>query len=133
MLPDVTLDVILEREPFVENAKKIWTLHENQVITAYISPITPINVFYIVRKQKDITVARTAVHLLLQSLNLCIISGSTLVRAYESAFSDFEDATQHAVAIEAGLEAIITRNPSDYKGAILPIYSPPEFVAKYNT
>lgn len=128
---DVTLDIILERAPFVENAKKVWVLHENKKITAYISPITPINVFYIVKKQRDLTIARAAVHVLLQSLNLCTISHTTLVQAYESAFTDFEDATQHAVALEAGLDAIVTRNPTDYKSATLPIYSPAEFLDQY--
>ena len=96
---DITLDIVLEREPFVNHAKKVWTLHENKSITAYISPITAINVFYIVRKQRDVTIARTAVHLLSQSLNLCTISGTTLVQAYDSAFTDFEDATQYAVTV----------------------------------
>ena len=127
---DITLDIILEREPFVKDAQKLWKLHENNTITAYISPITPINVFYIVRKQRDIEIARTAVHILLQSLPLCTIRGTTLFQAYHSSFSDFEDATQHAVAVESGLDAIITRNPSDYKNATLPVYTPVQILEK---
>jgi len=42
----------------------LWVEHEQRRFAAYIAPITPINVFYIVRKIKGAAVAREAVDIL---------------------------------------------------------------------
>jgi predicted nucleic acid-binding protein len=47
---DVTLDFLLERQPFFEAASELFELSANGKFDAYISAITPINVFYLGRK-----------------------------------------------------------------------------------
>ena len=42
---------------------------------------------------------------------------------------DFEDNLQIACAIEARLEAIVTRNSGDFAGAPVPILTPAELLA----
>ncbi len=49
--------------------------------------------------------------------------------ALNSPISDFEDAIQIASAINANLDAIVTRNLSDYKNSPVPVYSPSDFLA----
>jgi hypothetical protein len=48
-------------------------------------------------------------------------------------FNDYEDAVQHTCAEAENLDAIVTRNISDYKNATLPVYSPTEFLSLLNT
>jgi hypothetical protein len=49
--------------------------------------------------------------------------------ALNSPISDFEDAIQIASAINAKLDAIVTRNLSDYKNSPLPVHSASDFLA----
>jgi len=128
---DVILDLFLDRAPFSDAAAALWLAHERGQLDAFISAITPVNVFYIARKLRDQETARQAVSELLLTLNVCGIDHRTLRSALSLSFRDFEDAVQHAAADAAGLEAIITRNVRDYSTARLPLFTPDEFVQQY--
>lgn len=125
---DVVLDLVLDREPFVEAAAALFVLNEQGRIDGYISGITLINVFYVTRKSKGVGVARQAVGELLATLNLCHLDKSIMEDASRLAFADYEDAVQHASATASGLDAIVTRNLDDYKHATLPVFSPTDFL-----
>jgi len=43
--------------------------------------------------------------------------------------SDFEDNLQIACAVEARLDAIVTRNPKDFAGSPVPVLTPAELLA----
>lgn len=125
---DVVLDLVLDREPFVEAAAKLFELHEQGRIDGYISSVTTVNVFYLTRKNKGIAVARQAVEELLTTLNVCALDRFILEDAHRLAFTDYEDAVQHASATANSLDAIVTRNLKDYKNATLPVFSPTDFL-----
>jgi predicted nucleic acid-binding protein len=125
---DVILDLVLDRAPFAEDASAIWLAHEEQRITAYIAAITPINVFYIVRKIKGSAIASEGVGLLLTTLEISPIDQHILQQAFDLAMSDFEDATQVTSALTAGLDAIVTRNTVDFKAAPIPVFTPKELL-----
>ncbi|MFL6229103.1 MAG: type II toxin-antitoxin system VapC family toxin [Pyrinomonadaceae bacterium] len=126
---DVTLDLILDREPFAEDAASVFRLHEQGRVKGYISASTVVNVFYITRKAHGLDGARQAVGELLAGLSVCPTNDLVLQEAYQLFFNDYEDAVQHACAVAAGLDAIITRNLEDYKKATLPIFSPTDFLS----
>ncbi len=128
---NVVLDLILEREPFVNQAIVLWELHQQNKLDAYISPITLVNVFYITRKIKDREIARQAVAKLTQGLLICPTDAQVLQHALTLVFKDYEDAVQHAAATQAGLEAIITRDTSDYDYATLPVFTPADFLQNF--
>ena len=54
---NVILDLFLAREAFVDDAALLWQAHEQNRLTAYVSGITPVNLFYIGRKLKGGEVA----------------------------------------------------------------------------
>lgn len=56
------------------------------------------------------------------------VNDQILDLALSSSFKDFEDATQYYTAFTHGLEALITRNQSDYKAAKIPILTAAECV-----
>jgi hypothetical protein len=126
----VVLDLVLAREPFDQVARILFKWHEQGAIDAYIAAITPVNVFYIVRKLKGIEEARQAVKLLLVSLTVWPLHKSILDEADKLPFADYEDAVQHASATASELDFIVTRDVRDYKNARLPVLSPREFLAK---
>lgn len=49
-------------------------------------------------------------------------------KAISSEVSDFEDAVRIETAIRSKLDCIVTRNTSDYKKAVIPVYTPSEFI-----
>jgi predicted nucleic acid-binding protein len=125
---DVILDVFLAREPFANAAAELLDLGEKGVFDAYISGVTPLNVFYVARKAHSSTNLRQAIERLLRTVGVCPLDHSVLTNALGLPFSDYEDATQHACATASGLDAIVTRNLDDYKNAALPVYSPTDFL-----
>ena len=127
---DVVLDLILDRPPFVQVATELFELHEQGRIDIFFSPITPINVFYITRKNKGLANARLAIDELLSSVAVCPLDQPILVKAQKTLFKDFEDAVQHASATAIGLDAIVTRDLDDYREATLPVFSPRDFLNK---
>src|SRR5438477_2836225 len=126
---DVILDFVLERESYFEAAAGLLELNAKEEYQGFISSITPVNVFYIGRKSIG-AANRQGIADLLDALEVCPITGSTLSAALNLSFKDYEDAVQHASAAASGLDAIVTRNLSDYKNATLPVFSPTDFLAK---
>ena len=121
---DVILDVFLKREPFAEAAAELWRANEQGLYEGYVSAITPVNLFYVARRIKDVTVAHTAVTELLAAFHVCPIDQLTLQSALALPFQDYEDAVQHMSAASSQLDAIVTRDAQDYAQATLPIMSP---------
>jgi predicted nucleic acid-binding protein len=130
---DVVLAVILARAPFAKHAAELLDLSESGMFEAYISAITPLNVFYIARKAKPVRDLREAIQALLQKVGVCAIDKSILTSAFALRFVDYEDAVQHSSATAAGLDAIVTRNLHDYKYATLPVFTPDDFLQHLKT
>jgi predicted nucleic acid-binding protein len=125
---DVNLDFILQRQPFFVEAAEIFTRLGNGEFDAYVSAVTPINVYYFTRKAKGISGARQAVQDLLIAAKVCAIESKTLQNAHNSPITDYKDAVQHECALAANLDAIVTRNLKDYKNSLVKVYSPTEFL-----
>jgi len=58
---NVVLDFLLDRAPFADEAAALWQANDDGRIEAYVSAITPVNVFYVARKLKGIETARQLV------------------------------------------------------------------------
>lgn len=128
---DVILDFLLARQPHFTNANAIWRAASDDLLDLFISAITPANVFYITRKATDIRVARQMIADLLETVVVCAVDGDVLRAALSSPMTDFEDAVQHASAVAAGVDVIVTQNVRDYRQATLPVLAPAEFVAQH--
>jgi len=124
---DVILDFLLERNPFFEAASELIELNANDAFEAYISGITPINVFYIGRKIVGAAKIRQGITDLFTLVRISDVTRESLLGL---PFVDYEDAAQHAVAMNSKLDAIVTRDLSDYKNATLPVFSPLRFLEK---
>lgn len=125
---DVILDFLLERMPFFPAASELLELNANGTFDAYISSITAINVFYIGRKVVGAIKIRQGIDDLLRLVRVTAVDRASLIQALALPFTDYEDAVQHTSASAAGLDAIVTRNLSDYKNSTLPAYSPADFL-----
>jgi predicted nucleic acid-binding protein len=126
---DVILDLILQREPFFTESARLFALIEKNEIEGYASPLIFSNLFYILRKIESNKFAINVLLRLKALLNIAKIDEKTIELALSSGFRDFEDAVQNYAAIEAGVQFLITRNKSDYKGSSLIICTAKEFLS----
>ena len=60
-----------------------------------------------------------------------MMDNNVVFRALNSDFKDFEDALQYQVALACGATHLLTRNPTDYPQAALPVLTPATFLAVY--
>jgi predicted nucleic acid-binding protein len=125
---NVVLDFVLQRNPFFAEADEIFIKLKNAEFVGYVSPITPINVFFTTRKEKGKDIAFIAVGELLTLTDITKISKRHFENALNSTFKDYEDSVQHESAISENLDAIITRNTKDFSNSNVKIYSPKEFL-----
>ncbi|MEJ5198886.1 MAG: PIN domain-containing protein [Anaerolineae bacterium] len=125
---NVVLDFLLDREPFAEAATEIWEANRQGRIEAYVSAITPVNIFYIARKLRGVEVARQIVEGLLNECRIAMVDRAVLQDAMMFSLKDYEDAVQLASAMRSRLDAIVTRNPKDYPSAPLLVLSPSDLV-----
>lgn len=128
---NVVLDVILEREPFVEAAIALFALIEAGKIQGYIAATTITNIFYIVRKIEGREVALNAIARLLQGLNLCAVETRVIQRALDLNLHDFEDGVQLACAILESLDAVVTRDVNDFQNTNFTVLSTAHIVDQF--
>ncbi len=121
---NVVLDLLQEREPFVENAARLFERMDAGEIEGFITATTITNIYYIVRKVAGREVAQDAIAQILSDLNICAVDLNVLEQALALNFEDFEDAVQYACAIVHNLDAIVTRDLSRLVNAEIPVVLP---------
>jgi predicted nucleic acid-binding protein len=125
---NVVLDVLLAREPWVHEAKYIWQACEQNRINASIVASSVTDIFYIAKRLGGFAKAIEAVELCLQTFAISPIDRVVLEEALLLEGNDFEDNVQLIAAMRYGVDMIVTRNPTDFSHAYLPIVTPTQFV-----
>jgi predicted nucleic acid-binding protein len=123
---NVVLDVLLKREPWQADASALWQAVDGGQLTAYIPASAVTDIFYVARRLTDIVRARRSVQVCLDAFNVGTVDRAVLERAQVLSGSDFEDNVQIACAESNELDAIVTRDPSDYEGSPIAVWSPAE-------
>lgn len=118
---NIVLDFLLEREPFLHDADRVFQAIENNQLVGYISATTVTNIFYIARKQtRSVEQAREIVAETLTAAVICPVDRAVLEAAFALGLTDFEDAVQIACAINQGLDAIVTRDQQGFRNSPIP-------------
>ena len=121
---NVVLDVLLDRRPFRETAAKLVARVERRELTGVLGATTLTTIYYLVAKYLGSEEARTAVRDLISLFQIAAVDRRVLSAAIESSIKDFED----AVLVEAGtveaVDAVVTRNPDDFRNSSLNVLSP---------
>ena len=123
---NIILDVLLNREPFVELSANIVSSVENKKIEGYLCATTITTLDYLISKQTNRNTARTEIQKLLNIFEISEVNSKVLDMSLKSGFRDFEDAVQYYSGECCGVNGFVTRNAKDYKQAKLPIYTPDE-------
>lgn len=126
---NVVLDVLLDREPHIEVAAKLFALVDNGRLKGAISVTTVTTIYYIAAKSFGRRRAHSQVRELLTLFEVAPVDRGVLGRALDLDFTDFEDAVLHEAARNAGAAAIVTRDAADFANATVPILDPRELLA----
>ena len=129
---DIILDVLLKRVDFYKDSYAIFVLCEQEEVILYTSSSIILNVQYIGgRISSKKSVAKTIYYLIENFMEVINPTRQTILKAYDSGFSDYEDAVQYLTAKDSGLiDYFISRNVKDYNKAsnILPVLTPAQFL-----
>eukprot|EP00831_Metopus_contortus_P023818 TRINITY_DN20930_c0_g2_i1.p1 TRINITY_DN20930_c0_g2~~TRINITY_DN20930_c0_g2_i1.p1 ORF type:complete len:141 (+),score=18.65 TRINITY_DN20930_c0_g2_i1:177-599(+) len=127
---NILLDVLLYREPFVENAAKIWSMCEKDVVEGYVSSISFNNAHYLIGRIENRLKADKAIRITLDTFRAVPLDERLIRKALDANFHDYEDAIQYFSALQSSADFIITRNVKDFpKQSDIPVLTPEDFIA----
>jgi predicted nucleic acid-binding protein len=126
---NVVLDVLLEREPHVTAAARLFSLVDNGDLEGSICATTATTVFYIAARSFGAKRAQAQVRDLLGLFDVATVDRDVLTRALALEFADFEDAVLHEAASAGGMSAIVTRDRQGFANATIPVFDPHELLA----
>ena len=129
---NIVLDVLLKREPFCHDAVKVMNMAQYDDIQEYISASAVTDIYYIAYKQiRDRTLVLDLMKRLLMVVSIAAVSEQEIRNALEAGWKDFEDAVQYSVALLNEMAGLVTRNPKDYEGTDINIWSPEQVLKEY--
>jgi predicted nucleic acid-binding protein len=127
---NVLLDSVLQRSQWQADADAILAAGRAGRITVCVSSLTLANLHYTARKVIGNLLARQSVEELVRFCEVLPVDRSTFLRAQALAGPDFEDDLQLACAVQAAVDAIVTRDPRGYAHSPVPVLSPADLVAQ---
>lgn len=125
---NVVLDLLLDREPFVETSAILLSRVEAGDLTGYLCATTITTIHYLATKTIGTKQALSEIRKLLSLFEVAPVNRPVLEEALETGFTDFEDGVLHEAARQVNAQAIVTRNGDDFRKAVLPVYSPEEVI-----
>lgn len=126
---NVVLDVLLERKAFVDDASAIVALVEAGTLTGLLCATTITTLAYLASKAVGKQQATKQIRQLLSLFEVAPVTRAVPDGALASKASDFEDAVLAEAALQAGAQAIITRNLRDFAHSPVRAHTPAQWLA----
>jgi predicted nucleic acid-binding protein len=125
---DIILDIVLKRDPFFPDSQKVLSLVERNYFSGFTSSLVIANCYYIISSNTEEKTALKTISKLRSILNVLPFTDKETGESLNSAIEDFEDGIQYFVALNNGINNLITRNISDYKGLDINVLTPTDFL-----
>ena len=126
---NVVLDLMLAREPFAANSAAIIAAVEAGKCEGYLCATTVTTIHYLTAKALGRKQAEEHVSALFGIFRIAAVNEAVLSAALKRGGKDFEDDVLIEAALNAGADAIVTRNAADFRRAPLAIYEPRDVTA----
>ena len=126
---NVILDVLLDRQPFSEDATRILALVEESKIEGFLCATTVTTVDYLLGRALTAMKARSALRRLLDIFEVAPVNRPVLEQALRSEISDFEDAVLEQSGRLVAVDAIVTRNIKDFRKSTVTVLDPVELLS----
>ena len=125
---DVIMDVVFERQPFFSASQRILSLIEKNYFQGYSSSLILANCFYIISHHKNKEIAEKTISKLRSILTILPFTDKEIGESLNSDINDFEDGVQFFIAVNNGINTIITRNIKDYRNVNINVFLPSDFM-----
>ncbi|MBR1867915.1 MAG: PIN domain-containing protein [Clostridia bacterium] len=127
----IIVDALQNREPFKDDAQKIFLLAANQHFTGYITAKSATDIYYLTRRSTHSEkTSREVLSKLFKLFDLLDTDGIDCRKAIPSPITDFEDAVMVETAAREEVDFIVTRNLCDYDKSSVKTLSPKEFLSE---
>lgn len=125
---NIIIDLLAKREPFVQDAKKIFSLADKGKVKLYTSALSIANVSYVLLKQRKAEETKQILRKLILLVKIYSLDEKIINLALNDIeFNDFEDGLQYYTALENNTDIILTRNTKDFNNSKLPVMTVKQF------
>lgn len=124
---NVVLDVLNDREPHAEDSAYVLQRVEQEQDEGLLCALTFPILDYLLTRNLPQSEARALLRDLRTFLDVAPVDDRVVDRALNSDIQNYEDAVQYYSAIDAGAEALITRNLNDFPAGELNLFTPEEY------
>ena len=125
---NILIDFVCKRQPFYNDAKRIFALGHIGQIVILLSSLSIVNSMYIGKKY-ELTVVRQRIKSILPFVSVLDLPSDVVIMALDSQWKDYEDYDQTQSALESCADCIITRNKKDFNLSSIPVYTVEEFMS----
>lgn len=123
------MDVLLEREPFFEDSKKILDLCNSNKVHGCVAVHTIPTLWYLFRKSTTEENCRQIMKAILSYLEVSCLNKQLILDAINrNDFPNFEDCLQDQCARDFNADYIVTRNKKDFVTSTIPAFMPAELL-----
>lgn len=131
---NILVDLVLARQEFLPDAQRVFALGYAGEAQLVISALSFVNTIYLGRKYKyPMEEVYAKLRLIADFVDVADLSGQNVVDMLSSGWKDYEDATQHRVAVDEQADCIVTRNKKDFIASTITVFSPTEFIDKIDS
>ena len=124
---NILIDLVCEREPFVEDARKLFAMGYTGQLQLVVSALSIVNTIYVGRKYGYTDIKEQLVRVA-GFVEVADLKAMISIAALESKWSDYEDAVQCFTATNELSDCIVTRNKKDFLYSPIPVYDIKEFL-----
>lgn len=127
---NVVLDVLCNRQEFLEASEKVFKLCEVNKISGYLSALSIPNILYVMRKELEPERTKEILTKLMLIFHVADLKADDLKKAAELKFKDYEDAVQSVCASRIHADYIVTRNIRDFTASKVTAIKPSELLER---
>lgn len=127
---NIILDVLFNRESYVEEASKVFKLCEIKKIEGCIYALSVPNIIYVMRKELNEAKTNEILEKLFLIFNVADLKADDLNKAAKLNFADYEDALQSVCATRIKADYIISRNIKDFTKSKVTAIKPSELLER---
>ena len=128
---NIVLDLLLEREPFCNDAKDIFTMIESNKISGFLCATSITTIYYLINKSVEKSKADEIVEQLLQLFNIADVNKNILIKSLKNNGKDFEDSVIYTSAEYFNIDMVITRDKKGFKQSNIKVLKPNDFIKEY--
>ncbi|CAA6804458.1 MAG: Putative nucleic acid-binding protein, contains PIN domain [uncultured Sulfurovum sp.] len=126
---NIVLDVLLARKEFIQSAREIFVLIENDAVDGYLCASSVTTLHYLLAKNLGKNDADKTIEELLSLFNIANIDKTVLQHACSENGLDYEDSVIYCAAKQENIDIIVTRDKKGFKKSKVTVVAPEEFLA----